>query len=923
MTSSQEESPGTRRFHFASAAYPDGTFSVVRFKGFEDISRPYRFEIVVCSENEKIDGVLNKPAHFVTGGLSNGRQVKYHGIVTEFTQYNTVQGLTIYRVVLKPRIARLDITRLSEVYLHDQTIPEILSDVLTAAGLTSNDFQMFLTRKDYRPRSFVCQYEETYFNFISRLMEHEGVYYYFRQDENQETLVISDSRFSHPAPAVSFHFMSKAGDDASALSENMIRTLTMNQKMVPATVVLKEYNFRKATLNLTVSADVSDMGEGEVTIYGENYRTKEEGQTYAKIRAEEMLCREKLFEGESSAIGLVAGTLVSIEGHNHKSFNQDYLVVGVSHSGSQAWAFLSGLAMDGKETREDYYENTFTLIPSVRQFRPERLTPKPRMSGSMNAIVDAEGSGTYADINNYGQYKVRFPFGKSGKADGKGSAWIRMASPYAGSDHGMHFPLLKDTEVLLTFVDGDPDEPVIAGAVPNSTNPSVVTRDNVNVNRIRSAGGNELWMGDERSGQHIILWSPGHRSGLGMGSTGGIASLTPKNQNTFVGGFSNDQVLGARASVTAGQSGAVNVGAATTVNAAVSATFNIPPSLTFGWGDSYCLGPGGSSSNLQKDGSLWALDQIQLAAGLSEGDIPRKRINAAYAAIGLAAAATIAGATVTFVKHRHDKDDAAKKEEKPEWKPDMDNIDAQDPHLHQDPFAKKPDDAATKEDDSEAVKNDPKELWALGAMSAISFATSIAAIPVARSAAKAFDAAVEAGHAAGVVTVNKHGVSVGSYAQPILLQSHNNVTTVHSRTEFGKGGTKIGHYNGLTINPADNAVMAEPVEKSELEVKYAGVKLQCRNSTKYSELELKENTAVTSVNPDGGKVSIDGSQVMLAGKDGKASITVGKTSCIVKAGEAEMVTDAAGLTARFKVKKSYVSANVASLNIDGAMVKIG
>ncbi|WNV03604.1 phage baseplate assembly protein V [Candidatus Methylospira mobilis] len=125
-----------------------------------------------------------------------------------------------------------------------------------------------------------------------------------------------------------------------------------------------------------------------------------------------------------------------------------------------------------------------------------------------------------AELNQYGEYKVQVPFFMTQKAAYHGSAWIRMATPYAGSDHGMHFPLLKGTEVLLSFVNGDPDQPVIMGAVPNSINPNVVTNANQKQSRIRTAGGNEITLHDEEGKQHMLLKTPSGNTWMRMGSRG-------------------------------------------------------------------------------------------------------------------------------------------------------------------------------------------------------------------------------------------------------------------------------------------------------------------------------------------------------------------------------------------------------------------
>ncbi|MCI5208937.1 MAG: type VI secretion system tip protein VgrG, partial [Candidatus Electrothrix sp. ATG2] len=163
------------------------------------------------------------------------------------------------------------------------------------------------------------------------------------------------------------------------------------------------------------------------------------------------------------------------------------------------------------------YFNNFSCIPAEVQFRPERLAEKTRLDGTLNATVDAAGDGQYAEIDDQGRYKVKLPFDQGDAAEGKASRWVRMAQPYAGADYGMHFPLHKGTEVLLTFVDGDPDRPIIAGAVPNPETATPVKGGNQTQSMIRTGGGNQIRIEDGEGGQQIHMSSPTSNSIISLG----------------------------------------------------------------------------------------------------------------------------------------------------------------------------------------------------------------------------------------------------------------------------------------------------------------------------------------------------------------------------------------------------------------------
>ena len=214
---------------------------------------------------------------------------------------------------------------------------------------------------------------------------------------------------------------------------------------------------------------------------------------------------------------MMPGYTFTLKDHYRGSFNQTYLVTRVGHEGNQTGYLLAGITM-GHEDRGVYYRNSFSSIVSTVQFRPEQKAAMPRISGTLTAKIDAAGSGQYAELDTQGSYTVIVPFDTSGRKDGKASAPVRMAQPYAGSDHGMHFPLHKGTEVLLTFIDGDPDRPIIQSAVPNPETQSPVKVNNQTMSAITTAGGNKIHIEDKAGSERILLHSPKQRSFIRIGA---------------------------------------------------------------------------------------------------------------------------------------------------------------------------------------------------------------------------------------------------------------------------------------------------------------------------------------------------------------------------------------------------------------------
>ena len=301
-------------------------------------------------------------------------------------------------------------------------------------------------------------------------------------------------------------------------SGEAIRAFQCRRNVLPEKVLLKDYNYRRPSLEITGTATVDQDGEGTVYFYHEHFRTGEEGNRLATIRAEGIICKGEEYLGESSVPSLVPGYTFTLADHYRKGFNQKYLIAEVVHEGDQT-SLLPVAATAESHKGNAFYGNTFVAIPAATQFRPQVVTVKPTVSGIVAARVDAAGSGQYAELDDMGRYKVIIPFDLSGRRDGKASAWVRMAQSYAGSGFGTHYPLHKGTEVLLTFVNGDPDRPVIVGAAPNPATQSPVTSGNQTQNVTKTKGGNEITLEDRDGGQHLLLKSPVSNTTLRLGAT--------------------------------------------------------------------------------------------------------------------------------------------------------------------------------------------------------------------------------------------------------------------------------------------------------------------------------------------------------------------------------------------------------------------
>ena len=395
------------RYFFEPAQLAPETFQVVRFQGTEGLSQLFQFSFDLLSTDPDIDfaKVVNKPATFTM--MRQGEPTPVNGIVTEFAQAGRTKEHIQYRATLQPTLWRLSLSYQSRIF-QEMTVEEILRNVLEEDGLTGSDFRFALSGS-YAPREYCVQYQETDLNFVRRLMEFEGIYFFFEHKEGRDVLVMTDARAEHEKIEVpsALQYHTGAGEMIDA-EEESVRDFVCEEQIVTGKVQLKDYNYRTPE-TMTVESQLNGEMPGTRYEYGEHFQDAEEGQRLASVRNEEIEAQRRIMEGESNSMGLRSGYLFSLEEHFRTSFNGDYLLTRVEHEGAQG----AGLSIDALEERPDgqsktVYKNHFTCIPAAVQYRPPRQTPKPKVPGIMTAEVD--GSGNYAYLDDQGRYRAKMHF---------------------------------------------------------------------------------------------------------------------------------------------------------------------------------------------------------------------------------------------------------------------------------------------------------------------------------------------------------------------------------------------------------------------------------------------------------------------------------------------------------------------------------
>ncbi|WP_086480192.1 type VI secretion system Vgr family protein [Oceanospirillum sanctuarii] len=500
-------------FSFQCDNIPEDEFRVLQFNGTESLGDLYQFEIQLISYSDTLDTDALLDENCTLTIESYGKKRDFNGILSNFNYLKTTENGYLYQATLVPRLWLLSQFTTNEVYL-GLNLSETLTLLFDEAGLTSDEYDLSLINS-YRKWDYRCQFGESHYSFLKRITEREGVYFFFEQNNQKSKAVFCNKNNQHPTDSHNAIYSPVTGNSYSEGSP-VIFQWTQNNQRVPKEVIVKDYNNDQPSVDLSAKALIDSSGMGEVFRYCDNLVDLDEAKELADIRAEELLMQKTRFYGNSLDVEICPAFPLNLSGHPLGKLNCDYTPISISHTG-----YAPDLSQI-HQTNEQPYSNTIQAISADIQFRPELKTEKPRFYGVLNAIVDSEGDGQYAHLDSRGRYKVVLPFDRKGRDGAQASWWIPMSQPNAGDNSGMHFPLLKGAEVLLSFIGGDPDRPVITGAVPNASKPSVVREDNHTQNKIKTAANNIIEMEDEADSERIKLFSPNSNSYFHLGASNPI-----------------------------------------------------------------------------------------------------------------------------------------------------------------------------------------------------------------------------------------------------------------------------------------------------------------------------------------------------------------------------------------------------------------
>ncbi|WP_217477802.1 type VI secretion system tip protein TssI/VgrG [Stutzerimonas stutzeri] len=484
---------------------------VLAFTGQEAISQPYRFDLELVSERSDLElqGLLHQPAFL---SLSpNGAGV--HGLVHAVAQGESGKRLTRYRLTLVPQLAYLA-HRINQRIFQHLSVPQIIARVLGDAGTQADAYRFRLGPYRYPERDYCTQYDETDLHFIQRLCEEEGLHYHFEHSQDGHLLVFGDDQTSFPRLGQPTAYLQDSGMVAD---EPVIKRFSVRLETRTTRVSRRDYDFEQPRLVMEAAHNGQTQAASQPELEDYDYPGRFTDRAHGKHLASHALERHRadfrLAEGRSDQPSLTSGYLLEMSDHPRHEWNQLWLLTGVRHEGKQPQVLEESTtsSIRPQDGFTQGYRNHFTAMPWDVPFRPALRHPKPKVLGSQTAVVTGP-TGEEIHCDEYGRVKVQFFWDREGQSDDKTSSWLRVSSSWAGDRYGGIAIPRVGMEVLVTFLEGDPDQPLVTGCLYHAAH--VVPYD-LPANKTRSVfktlsspgggGYNELRIEDRKGAEQIYL----------------------------------------------------------------------------------------------------------------------------------------------------------------------------------------------------------------------------------------------------------------------------------------------------------------------------------------------------------------------------------------------------------------------------------
>ncbi|MGN6086170.1 type VI secretion system tip protein TssI/VgrG [Trinickia sp.] len=459
------------------------------FSGREAISELFHFELRMRSTNTALSAasIVGKSAT-VTLQTQGGSPRYFNGIVTRFAQVGADAAHGYYSAALAPTLWLATLGSDRTIY-QNLSVLDIVQQALAPFNVTIKQS----TTGTYAAREYCVQYDESPFHFVSRLMEEEGIFYFFAFADGSHTMVLADSPSAHEPTANASQLWFSSDSVAHSPSER-VSEFELVTGLTERTHIVADYDYTSAAVSTATSSASGGTTNGTRYTFPGRYAQASDSTRTADLRLAAHQIGQQTGKGASVCFALTAGSSFTLGGHANSAVNTTYVVRAVEHSSTN-----------------DYYTNEFVVFPSAVPFRPPLVTPRPVVAGNHTATVSGS-SGEEIWTDAYGRIKVKFHWDRSDTQNENTSCWVRVAQTVAGNGWGHFFLPRVGQEVIVSYVDGDPDRPLVTGSVYNQSStlpyemPSMQTRSTI-MSRSSKGGsaGNEIRMEDKTGSEELFV----------------------------------------------------------------------------------------------------------------------------------------------------------------------------------------------------------------------------------------------------------------------------------------------------------------------------------------------------------------------------------------------------------------------------------
>jgi type VI secretion system secreted protein VgrG len=422
------------------------------FAGEEGISTPFRYVLDLLSQDGAVsaDDILRTPV-VLRVMLSDGSERVLHGLVSRFAQLGRVEELTAYRAEVVPWVWFLSLSSDCRIF-QNLSVLEIVKQIFDDLGYSDYEIKCV---KSYPKREYCVQYRESHLDFVSRLLEEEGIFYFFQHSDDKHVLVLADDNSAFKPCAQPAARMASTSD--AWQEEDVIVSLELEEAICTEAIRLRDYNYLRPTLDLETSIS-GEEGEEQYDYPG-RYAEPSEGDRLARLRLEERKAGQTRTTGQGNCRSFESGYRFDLQEHYSREVNTTYVLTSVSHS-ARAGDYHSW------DSAPFDYKNSFVATPHAVPYRPPLRTPRPLVRGSQTAVVVGP-SGEEIWVDKHGRIKIQFHWDRLGQKDENSSCWVRVSTTWAGKGWGfLQIPRIGQ-EVVVDFLEGDPDLPLVTGSVYN------------------------------------------------------------------------------------------------------------------------------------------------------------------------------------------------------------------------------------------------------------------------------------------------------------------------------------------------------------------------------------------------------------------------------------------------------------------------